>query len=106
MVVLDQRIPLRFAVLHGKDCGEPNLRGNLLEMGPRVARIRTDDPVEPLTNLKMVLKSPGVPEVHDLFAKVISQDSEDPSIARISFTYADSEIEQFLRRLTKPRSAA
>jgi hypothetical protein len=37
---------------------------------------------------------------------VISQDSEDPSIAKISFTYADSEIEQFLQRLAKPRGAA
>jgi class 3 adenylate cyclase/HAMP domain-containing protein len=103
MVVLDQRILLRFAVQHGKDCGEPNLRGEILELGQRVARIRTDDPVEPLANLKMVLKSPGVPKVHNLFAKVIGQDSEDPSIARIFLTYADSEIEQFLRRLTKPR---
>jgi class 3 adenylate cyclase len=56
LVTLAQEIPLRYAVLEGKDVGREGLAGSVLRLSRNAAEIRLSDAPEPMTNVKMNLE--------------------------------------------------
>ena len=104
LVTLARQIPLRYAVLEGKDVGKKGLEGSVVRLSKTWAEITLGAPVEIMTNLKMNLGD--VDEnlsVRDFCGKVIkgSEEKEQPHV--VYFTSVLSEVDAYSCGFTQSR---
>jgi adenylate cyclase len=93
LVVLNQKIPLRYTLLEGKHIGEKGLEGNVVRLSKKGAEIILDEPVEQFSDLKMNLK--GVYEelaVKDFYGKVTDHSGKDGYCYMVRFTSVPLEV--------------
>ena len=68
---LGEAIPLRFSVVEGKHLGGEWLSGSLVKLSARTGEVLCDEPVAPLSNLKIEIEADtGSPIARELYAKV------------------------------------
>jgi class 3 adenylate cyclase len=94
----DLRPPLsvEIAVLEGKQMRDATFLGTLEAASLRAARLKADQPVAALGNLRMRLRdAAGNPVPGDLYAKVTAVES--PGTVRVRFTSADPEVTETLK---------
>jgi len=96
LITLKQPLPVQFAFLAGKQAGGDMFGGAVIRLNPEMAEIQTDTPAERLMNLKFSLfDDEGYEITTELYAKVIRNISESPSVFRVSFTSVPSEVKAF-----------
>jgi len=98
LVVLTQKIPVQYFVLEGKHLGEKVFQGSLVKLSANSAELRTEYPLELLSNLKLNLligteKARGL---GDLYAKVVEKSADSKAHFCICFTAVPPEIAALL----------
>ena len=100
LVTLAWQIPLRYTLLEGKDIGKKGLEGSVLRLSKKSAEIDLNEPIEPLTNLKMNLG--GVDEklsARDFYGKVIERSWENRQTHVVRFTSVPPEVDAYFQAL-------
>lgn len=87
-------VAVRLSVLEGKDAGGPELRGEIVAVGELSALVECEEPLEPLSNLKIELPA-GIVD-GGVYAKVLAA-GERAGAARIRFTPATEALIAGLR---------
>ena len=96
MVTLTRLVPLRYKVLEGKSVGKEGLEGSIVQLSEKSALIALDEPLEPLTNLKMNLGDIGDKlSVKDFYGKVIERPTEKELIHLVRFTSVPPEVDAY-----------
>jgi len=96
MVTLTRQVPLRYKVLEGKSVGKEGLEGSIVQLSEKSALIALDEPLEPLTNLKMNLGDIGDKlSVKDFYGKVIERPKEKELIHLVRFTSVPPEVDAY-----------
>jgi adenylate cyclase len=94
---LVREIAVHDTVLEGKFAGPEMVTGCLLKLGVHTAELRSDEPVAPLSNLKMQLMHPNGEVVSgDLIAKVLGGPNETGTRVVVRFTSVPQEVRTFL----------
>ncbi len=100
LVALGRRVPLLYTALDGKDVGKDQLRGLVSCLSKKGAEIELEEPLEPLTNIKMNLG-----DVHeelgskDFYGKVMECTKEDANRYIVRFTSASPEVAAYFQAL-------
>ena len=107
LVTLARQIPLIYTILGGKHIGKERFKGLVARLSKKSAEIELDEPLEPLTNLKMNLGD--VPEelsAKDFYGKVIERSGKNGHSQIVRFTSVPPEIgfyfQAFLQHAEKP----
>ena len=89
-------LAVEIAVLEGKRMRDATFTGSLQAASLRAARLKADEPVAALSNLRMRLRdAAGRPVPGDLYGKVTAVES--PGTVRVRFTSADPEVTETLK---------
>jgi adenylate cyclase len=100
LVPLPQEIPLRYTVVEGDHLSGVMFTGNFVKLSTKGVEARLENPVAPLTNLKMHLIDGNGEEIPGaLYGKVIEKLPESPTTFSIRFTSIPPEVETFLHGL-------
>ena len=97
-MTLTKTLPMEYGVLEGKHEGRVVLSGGITRLSRKGAEIRADQPMEPMSNLKMQLKE--VDEdlgSKDFYGKVIERFDGDGNIHLIRFTSLPPEIRAYFQ---------
>ena len=100
LVALGRRVPLLYTALDGKDVGKDQLRGLVSCLSKKGAEIELEEPLEPLTNIKMNLG-----DVHeelgskDFYGKVMECTKKDANRYIVRFTSASPEVAAYFQAL-------
>jgi hypothetical protein len=100
LVTLGRRVPLLYTALDGKDVGKDQLRGLVSCLSKKGAEIELEEPLEPLTNIKMNLG-----DVHeelgskDFYGKVMECTKKDANRYIVRFTSASPEVAAYFQAL-------
>ncbi|MEE9612738.1 MAG: adenylate/guanylate cyclase domain-containing protein [Desulfatiglandales bacterium] len=98
MVTLARQIPLRYMVLEGKNIGKKGFEGSVVRLSEKNAVIALDEPLEPLTNLKMNLADVDVKlSARDFYGKVIERAGENRQSHVVRFTSVPPEIDAYFQ---------
>lgn len=99
LTLLVQEIPLLYAVLQGKQASNQSLQGSLTKLGVDKAELRSQEPLQVFTDLKLNLLIDGekARELGDLYAKVTETINEHT--CRVHFTSVPPEIGAILEQL-------
>jgi len=101
-VTLERQVPIRCAVLDGKDVGKKGLGGVIVRLSKKSAEITIDEPVDLMTNLKMNLGDlEDELAVKDFYGKVIESSGERQLTRLIRFTAVPPEIEYYFQALRR-----
>jgi len=107
LVTLARQIPLIYTILGGKHVGKERFEGLVARLSKKSAEIEMDEPLEPLTNLKMNLGD--VPEelaAKDFYGKAVKSSGENGHTQIVRFTSVPPEIgfyfQAFLQHAAKP----
>ena len=98
LVALAQEIPLRYAMLEGKDVGRDGLAGSVLRLSRNAAEIRLGDEPEPMTNVKMNLED--VDEtlaVRNFYGKVTRAVEGEARTYVLHFTSVPPEVDAYFQ---------
>ncbi len=98
LVILIRQISLRYTVLEGKYVGKKKLKGSVVSLSRKCAKIIFDGPVEMLTNLKMNLED--VDErlaMKDFYGKVIESSEEKDFSHVVRFTSIPPEVDAYFQ---------
>lgn len=99
LFLLDTEIPLRYAVLEEKDVGRTVFKGNFVKLSAKAGEIRCEQPVDPLSNVKMWLTGANGEEIPgDFYGKVMGKPTDSSHCFSVRFTAISPEIEAFLRQ--------
>ncbi|HEU4369520.1 MAG TPA: adenylate/guanylate cyclase domain-containing protein [Methylomirabilota bacterium] len=85
---VDVTLPLLASIIDGKIVSSKRVSGVVLRLGTRQLDVRLDEPVAPLTNVRLRLTYPGLGyDSGDLYGKVVGDDSRSGSrLTRIRLT--------------------
>lgn len=97
LVRLRQPLPVRFAVIEGKHAGGSLYEGELFRANMMQAEVRSELLPEIFSNLRICLYNGSDVTLTELLAKVTENDSADPGIFRVHYTYVPPEVESMLR---------
>ena len=100
MVVLERNIPFLYNTLDGKDVGKESRKGYFACLSRKDAEIELEEPLKPLTNIKMNLGN--VPEelaAKAFYGKVIKSKVKDKHRYLIRFTSISPEIAAYFHAL-------
>ena len=98
LVTLGRQIPLRYAVLEGKDAGRKGQTGSLVRLAKNCAEIRLDAPFDIMTNLKLNLEA--VDETlssRNFYGKVIKSSGDGGQNHLVRFTSVPSEVDAYFQ---------
>jgi len=98
LVTLGRQIPLRYAVLEGKDAGRKGQTGSLVRLAKNCAEIRLGAPFEIMTNLKLNLEA--VDETlssRNFYGKVIKSSGDGDRNHLVRFTSVPSEVDAYFQ---------
>jgi len=101
-VTLERQVPIRCAVLDGKEVGKKGLGGVIVRLSKKSAEITIDEPVDLMTNLKMNLG--GLEDelaVKDFYGKVIESSGERQLTHLIRFTAVPPEMDYYFQALRR-----
>ena len=94
---LAREIAVSYTVLEGQFAGQKMSTGCLIKLGMNTAELLSDEPVMPLSNLKMQLMNPNGERVSgDLIAKVLGGPNETATRVVLRFTSMPQEVRAFL----------
>lgn len=98
LVALERPLPFRYTVLDGKHTTGDVFGGEVVRLSTTGAVVRTEQPLVPLTNLKIHLPAPHHPEepAGDLYAKVVSEAQEGDGV-RIRFTAVPQDLAEAIQ---------
>ena len=100
LVTLAWQIPLRYTLLEGKDIGKKGLEGSVLRLSKKSAEIDFNEPIEPLTNLKMNLGDVDEKlSAKDFYGKVIERSWENRQTHVVRFTSVPPEVDAYFQAL-------
>ncbi len=98
LVDLARQIPLRYTVLEGKNVGKKGLKGSVVRLSEKTAVIVLDEPLEPLTNLKMNIGDVDEKLTNrDFYGKVIGCSEENRQKHVIRFTSVPPEVDAYFQ---------
>jgi adenylate cyclase len=98
LVLLAEEIPLRYEIVEGAQLGSEMSKGSLIKISCKAAEARLDNPVPPLSNLKMrLLGKDGNELPGTLYGKVLGATSGNAKDFSIRFTSVSPEIETLIR---------
>jgi adenylate cyclase len=98
LVLLSEEIPLRYEIVEGAQLGSEMSKGSLIKISCKAAEARLDNPVPPLSNLKMrLLGKDGNELPGTLYGKVLGATSGNGKDFSIRFTSVSPEIETLIR---------
>ncbi|MEH2078540.1 MAG: adenylate/guanylate cyclase domain-containing protein [Nostoc sp.] len=106
---LPEAIPLKYAILDGKDVHTTVIEGKLVKLSAKGAQVYYESAVnsvvlQPFTNLKLNLFMPDNTEISkDIYAKVLDK-AADPDNFYICFTSLPLEVEAQLNAIHQQRS--
>jgi adenylate cyclase len=101
LVPLAEEIPLRYEIVEGAQLGSEMSKGSLIKISCKAAEAQLDNPVPPLSNLKMrLLGKDGKELPGTLYGKVLGLAAGNGKDFSIRFTSISPEIENLLRDLT------
>ena len=93
-------LPVRLAILKGKDTGIGNYEGDLVKLAGTMAEVRASRNFRMLTDLKLTLDDgAGQTITTDLYAKVTKTLSETPPVFIFTFTSIPREASIFFKKL-------
>ena len=96
MVHLTRQVPLRYKVLEDKSVGGKGLEGSIVSLSEKSALIVLDEPLEPLTNLKMNLGDIGDKlSEKDFYGKVIERSKDERLTHVVRFTSVPPEVDAY-----------
>ncbi|HEY9743354.1 MAG TPA: adenylate/guanylate cyclase domain-containing protein [Coleofasciculaceae cyanobacterium] len=98
LVVLNQEIPVQYAVLKGKHLGEKVFQGKIIKLSAHKAEIHSEYSVELLSNLKINLLA-GTERARglgDIYAKVVEISVNSPTNFCVCFTGIPPEVAALL----------
>ena len=98
LVTLSRQIPVRYAVLEGKDIGKKGLEGSMVRLSKTWAEIILGAPIEVMTNLKMNLGD--VDEnlsARDFYGKVIKGPEKTEQTHVVHFTAVPAEVDAYFQ---------
>jgi adenylate cyclase len=97
MVTLARQIPLRYTVLEGKNVGKKGFEGSVVRLSEKNAVIALEEPLEPLTNLKMNFADVDAKlSARDFYGKVIKGSEEKDQTHLVHFTSIPPEVDSYL----------
>jgi adenylate cyclase len=98
LVTLTRRIPLRYAVLEGKDVGKTGLEGTVVRLSKSCIEVVLDTPVETMTNLKMNLAAVDEKlSTRSFYGKVIKRSDDQDHLHLVHFTSVPPEIDSYFQ---------
>jgi len=98
LVTLARQIPLQYMVLEGKNVGKKGHEGSVIQLSEKTALIALDEPLEPLTNLKMNLGDVDEKlSARDFYGKVIERSREDGQTHEVRFTSVPPEVDAYFQ---------
>jgi class 3 adenylate cyclase len=98
LVILARQIPLRYTVLEGKNVGKKGLEASVVRLSEKTAVIALDEPLEPLTNLKMNIGDVDEKlSARDFYGKVIERSEENGQTHVIHFTSVPPEVDAYFQ---------
>lgn len=98
LMTLAQEIPLRYAMLEGKDVGRKGMSGAVLRLAKAAAEIRLSAPADPMTNVKMNLED--VDEslaARAFYSKVARAVDEAAQTYVVHFTSVPPEVDAYFQ---------
>jgi adenylate cyclase len=101
-VRLARQVPVRYAVLDGKDAGGPGGEGYVPRLASHCVELAVDGPLDAMTNLRMSLAGAGEAlGSRDFYGKVVrpAAGRGDPALVRL--TSVPPEIDAFLEALRR-----
>jgi adenylate cyclase len=103
LVVVNQEIPVQYAVLKGKHLGEQVFQGTIIKLSAHKAEIHSEDSVELLSNLKinLLIGTERARGLGDIYAKVVEISVNSPTNFCICFTVIPPEVTALFYYLCK-----
>jgi adenylate cyclase len=96
LVTLARKIPLLYTVLEGKNVGRKGLEASVVRLSEKTAVIALDEPLEPLTNLKMNIGDVDVKlSTKDFYGKVTEHSEENGRTHVVRFTSIPPEVDAY-----------
>ena len=96
LVHITRQVPLRYNVLEGKSVRGKGLEGSIVRLSEKSALILLDEPLEPLTNLKMNIGDIGDKlAVKDFYGKVIERSKDERLAHVVRFTSVPPEVDAY-----------
>ena len=101
---LAETVPFQYAVLDGKHVSDTMLKGNLVEISAKGAKVIAETSPGALTNIKLNFLTPDGAEKasEDVYAKVLEKPAENKGFY-LYFTAMPPEVEKMLDNLYKSR---
>jgi len=101
-VILERQVPIRCAILDGKDVGKKGLEGLIVRLSKKSVEVTIDEPIELMTNLKMNLGDlEDELSVKDFYGKVIERSRERQLMHLIRFTAVPPEMGYYFQALRR-----
>jgi adenylate cyclase len=98
LVTLARQIPLRYAVLEGKDVGKIGLEGVVVRLSKNCFEAILDTPVEMMTNLKMNLADVDEKlSTRSFYGKVVKRSGDGDHLHVVHFTSVPPEIDAYFQ---------
>ncbi|QTA83953.1 Two component system response regulator receiver and adenyl cyclase domains-containing protein [Desulfonema limicola] len=96
---LKKNLPVRLSIIEGKYTANEFLAGSIIKMNADMADISAESQIDRHSNIKLSLfNNQEILITENLYAKVIQNLSENPSVFRIQFTSIPPEAEEFLKQ--------
>ena len=107
LFVLHEEIPLRYTVLEEKHVDRTVFKGCLVKLSAKGAEVRSENPVAPLSNIKMgFIDINGEGIAGDLYGKVTGTPMDSGTCFSVRFTAISPEVETFLQDVLASSSLA
>jgi class 3 adenylate cyclase len=98
IVPLIRQIPLVYSLLEGKSVNDKGIKGSIIQLSKKSARIFLDERVEILSNLKMNLKDVDENLAQkDFYGKVVDLSDDGLQIHLVRFTSVPAEIDAYFQ---------
>ncbi len=96
---LKQPLPVKFAIIEGKNAGARPYEGAILSSHRNGAEIRAGILPEVLTNLRICLHDNAGETSPEIFAKVTENVASDPPVFRVHYTYVSPDADSLLSEI-------
>ena len=102
MVTLCRHIPIRYAMIGGKDVGKVRLKGSFSGLSKKSAEVEMEKPLDILSNIMMNLEDVSEDLASkDFYGKVIKSIGKDKKQYIVRFTSAPPEVAAYFQALQK-----
>lgn len=97
---LREEITIQYAVMEGKNISDIVNQGSFVELSAKGAKVRSPNPVPPLTNIRLQLLTGNPPSQvsDDIYAKVLEKPTDNGTF-HIQFTAMPPDLEMMLTKL-------